>query len=177
MAPGHSTPARECDRISALAVGLAATVICWTFAGAFAPAELESLSPYSPWLYGPLATAVWALFSGIAYLLISRDQRRRAHLEPREGYRCRDFAPATSANCGWVCANPEEKTRLAALSAGFALTISVWVAALSFLPEGWLDRLGEAPAWTYCLVSLMLWAALSEGMYLVFRDKGPTLSR
>ena len=175
MAPGRTTSGRERDRISALAVGLAATIIGWIFAAAFAQAELESLSRYSPWLYGPIATSVWALFSAIAYLLISRDRRRNPHLEPREGYRCRDFAPPASANAGSVCATVEEKTRLAAVSAGFALTISGWVAALSFMPEGWLDQLGEAPAWTYCLVSVILWAALTEGMYLVFRDKGNNL--
>jgi hypothetical protein len=155
--------------MSALAAGLAATVICWTFAAAFAPGELESLSQYSPWLYGPIASVVWALFSAIAYLLISRDQRRRAFLEPHEGYRCRDFTPAASANGGSVCANLEEKTRLAAITAGFALTISLWVAALSFMPDGWLDWLGEAPAWIYCLVSVVLWVTSSGAMYLVFR--------
>jgi hypothetical protein len=169
MAPGRVTSARERDRISALATGLAATVIGWTFAAAFAPEKLESLSRYSPWLYGPVAVAVWALFSTIAYLLISRDQRQRALLEPHDGYRCRDFAPAASADCGSLCANLEEKTRLAAISAGFALTISLWVATLSFMPDGLLDWLGEAPAWLYCVVSVILWAALSEGMYLVFR--------
>jgi hypothetical protein len=169
MAPGRVTSARERDRICALATGLAATVIGWTFAAAFATGALESLSQYSPWLYGPVAVAVWALFSAIAYLLISRDQRQRALLEPHEGYRCRDFAPAASANCGSVCANLEEKTRLGAISAGFALTISLWVATLSFMPDGLLDWLGEAPAWLYCVASVILWAGLSEGMYLVFR--------
>jgi hypothetical protein len=169
MAPGRTTSGRERDRISALAVGLAATIIGWIFAAAFTQAELESLSRYSPWLYGPIATAVWALFSAIAYLLICRDQRGGAFLEPREGYHCRDFAPAVSANCRSGFAKPEEKNRLAAISAGFALTISVWVATLSFMPEGCLDWLGEAPAWVYCVISVILWAALSEGMYLVFR--------
>lgn len=175
MAPGHGTPARHGDRISALAAGLAATLIAWIFVAAFGEAELESLAQYSPWFYGPVATAVWALFSAIAYLLISRDKRPRASLEPREGYRCRDFASALSADRRSICANLEEKTRLAAASAGFALTTSVWVAALSFMPDDYLDWLGEAPAWIYCLVSVTLWTALSGGMYLVFRDKGKTL--
>jgi hypothetical protein len=169
MAPGRVTSARERDRISALATGMAAAIIGWTFAAAFAPEELESLSQYSPWFYGPVAVAVWALFSAIAYRLISRDQRQKALLEPHEGYRCRDFAPAAPVDCGSLCANLEEKTRLGAISAGFALTISLWVATLSFMPDGWLDWLGRAPAWLYCLVSVILWAALSEGMYLVFR--------
>jgi hypothetical protein len=169
MVVGGVTSARERDRISALAAGLAATVVGWTFAAAFAPREVESLSRYSPWLYGPVAIAIWALFSTIAYLLISRDRRRKVFLEPNEGYRCRDFAPAASVNCRSVCANREEKTRLAAMSAGFALTVSLWVAALSFMPGTFLGWLGEVPAGTYCVVSVILWAALSKGMYLVFR--------
>ena len=172
MVPGRVASARERARISALAAGVAATVICWTFTAAFAPGELESLSQYSAWLYGPVATTAWALFSALAYLFIFSDQRRRGSEETQdthEGYRCRDFAPAVSANCGSVCANPEEKARLAAISAGFALTISIWVATLSFMPEGWLDWLGEASPWSYCVASVVLCAALSEAMYPVFR--------
>ncbi|MBV8773784.1 MAG: hypothetical protein JO166_15875 [Deltaproteobacteria bacterium] len=169
MAPGRITPQREHDRISALAAGLAATVIAWTFAAAFAPGELESLSQYSPWVYGPAAIAAWILLSAIAYLLISRNQRQSAYFEPHESYRCRDFAPAVSASCASVCANLEEKTRLAAISAGLALTMSIWIAALSFMPSSWLDGLHQAPAWIYCLGSVILWAGLSAGMYLVFR--------
>jgi len=168
MAPGRVSSPRERDRISALAAGLAATVIGWTFAAAFMPEELESVSQYSPWLYGPIAVAVWALFSAIAYLLISRDQRQRAILEAHDGYRCRDFPPTLSARCGSICVDLAEKTRLAATSAGFALTITAWVATLSFMPDGWLDWLGKAPAWLYCIISVTLWAALSAGMYLVF---------
>jgi hypothetical protein len=170
MGPSPATSRRESDRISALAAGLAATVIGWTFAAAFTPGELESLSRYSPWLYGPAAVAVWALFSTIAYLLISGDRRRRAFLEPKEGYHCRDFSPVATADCRSVCANLEEKTRLGGVTAGFALTITLWVAALSFMPGGLLDWLGEAPAWVYCIVSVVLWAVLSKAMYLVFRS-------
>jgi hypothetical protein len=169
MAPSRVTSARECDRVSALAAGLAATIIGWTFAAAFTPGELESLSQYSPWLYGPVAVALWALLSAIAYLLISRDRRPRALLERHESYRCRDFAPAASPNCDSVCANLEEKIRLAAISGGLALTITAWVAALSFVPGGWLDLLSNAPLWTCCVVSIVLWATLSRAMYLVFR--------
>jgi len=168
MAPGRVSSPRERDRISALAAGLAATIIGWTFAAAFTPGELESFSQYSPWLYGPIAVAAWALFSAIAYLLISRDQRRRVIIETHDGYRCRDFPSTVSARCSSVCADLAEKTRLAAISAGFALTITSWVITLAFMPDNWLDWLGKAPAWLYCVVSITLWAALSEGMYLVF---------
>jgi hypothetical protein len=169
MAPGRLTSDRERDRISSLAAGLAATVIGWTFAAAFIPGELESLSRYSPWLYGPAAVAVWALFSAIAYLLISGDRRRRAFLGPKEGYHCRDFAPVATADCRSVCANLEEKTRLGAVTAGFALTITLWVAVLSFMPGVWFDWLGKAQPWIYCLISVVFWVAFSRAMYLVFR--------
>ncbi|HEY2525117.1 MAG TPA: hypothetical protein VGI29_08660 [Candidatus Binataceae bacterium] len=169
MLPTRVTSQRERDRTSALAAGLAATVICWTFAVAFAEARLEYLAPYSAWIYGPVVTAIWALFSAIAYLLIGRHQREKAADEPCEGYRCREFPQVASANWSSVCADPEEKTRLAGITAGFALTISAWVAALSFMPESCLEWLGEAPAWTCCVVSVTLWAALSGGMYRVFR--------
>src|SRR5215469_2296884 len=131
MASGHPSSARDRDRISALAAGLAVTVSSWTFAAAFAPKELESVSGYSPWLYGPAMTAAWALFSAIAYLLISGGRPRRAPLESHEGYRCREFPVVPTEGCS-VCANRREKNRLAAVTAGFALTISGWVAALSF---------------------------------------------
>jgi len=169
MAASQATAVRDRDRISALTIGLATTIASWTFAAAFAPEKLQSLARFSPWLYGPAATTVWALFSAIAYLVISRDRRGGAPLNSREGYRCREFAMAAKpAGCS-VCANQEEKNRLGAVTAGFALTISAWVAALSFMPDGWLDWLGEAPAWIYCIASVILWATLSEAMYLIFR--------
>ena len=169
MASGRVTSARERDRVSALAMGLAATVMAWTFAAAFAPGELQAVSGYSPWLYGPVAISAWALFSTIAYLLICRDQRRRVQLEPREPYRCRDFATAASLNCNSVCASLEEKIRLASISAGLGLTVMAWVAALSFMPGPWLDWLSKTPRPTCCIVSIALWLGLSKGMYLVFR--------
>jgi hypothetical protein len=172
MASSHATSARDRERISALTVGLAATVISWTFAAAFAPEKLESLAHYSPWLYGPVSTAAWALFSAVAYLLIRRDGRRKAPQNAQESYRCRELGVREPSNGSSVCANQREKNRLGAVTAGFALTISTWVAALSFMPEGWLDRLGEAPAWVYCIVSVVLWASLSEVMYLIFRASG-----
>jgi hypothetical protein len=169
MAPSRVHSRRQRDMICALAAGFAVMVAGWTFAAAFAPEEVDSLSRYSPFVYGPVATAVWGLLSAIAYLLISHAQRRTVILEPNESYHCRDFALAARENSSSICANLEEKTRLAAMTAGFALTISLWIAALSFMPGSWLDWLGEAPPGIYCIVSVILWAALSEGMYLVLR--------
>ncbi len=177
MVPSHVTSERDRERTSALAAGLAATVISWTFAAGFAPEKLESLGRYSPWLYGPASTAAWALFSAIAYLLVRRERRLKAPRNADEGYRCPELGVGAPAFGYSVCANQEEKNRLGAVTAGFALTISTWVAALSFMPEDWLDWLGEAPAWTYCIVSIILWASLSEGMYLVFRASDRRSSR
>src|SRR5580700_10986109 len=66
-----------------------------------------------------------------------------------------------------VCANRDEKNHLAAVTAGFALTITAWVAGLSLMPADWLDPLSAAPAWSYCLGSVGLWAALSRLMYYI----------
>ena len=169
MALTQVTSARERDRTSALAIGLAATIVSWTFAVAFAPEKLDSLARYSPWLYGPAATAAWALCSGIAYLWISRDRRQRVPLNSRQAYRCRELPMVATASGCTVCANREEKNRLGAVTAGFALTISGWVAALSFMPDSWLDWLTKAPSGLYCIVSIVLWITLSAAMYLVFR--------
>jgi hypothetical protein len=172
MPTAPASSGRDRDRISALALGLTVTVVVLMFAGAFAPDQLESISRYSPWLYGPAATAAWALFSFAAYLFISRGRERRAPLESHEDYRCPELAKAPKPDGCTLCANQREKARLSAVTAGFALTITMWVGSLSFMPNGWLDWLGKAPAWTYCLTSVLLWAAFSATMYLVFRATG-----
>jgi hypothetical protein len=169
MPSANSSPGRDRDRVSALAAGLAATIAVLIFAGAFAPNELESISRYSPWVYGPAATAVWALFSAVAYQIIIRDQGRKTRPNSLEGYRCRELKMAAEPTGCPVCANQEEKDRLGGVTAGFALTISTWVAALSFMPDDWLGWLGEAPAGIYCVASVTLWVAFSEAMYLIFR--------
>ena len=138
------------------------------FAGAFAPNQLESISRYSPWLYGPAATAAWALFSLAAYLFLSHGRERKAPSESHEEYRCPELAKAPQPGGCSLCANQREKTRLSAVTAGFALTITMWVGSLSFMPDGWLDWLSKAPAWTYCLTSVLLWASFSAAMYLIF---------
>ncbi len=155
-------------RISSLTVGLAATVGAWTFTAAFLPATVEKLTGYSPWVYGPVSTVVWALFSGVAYAILCRSHGQSAARDSLANYRCPEIAAAASAPGASVCASREEKRRLGAATAGFALTISTWVAALSFMPEDWLDTLTAAPVWFYCLVSVGLWATFSAVMYLAF---------
>ncbi len=160
------TSPRDRVRISSLTVGLAATVGAWTFVAAFAPATLEALGGYSPWIYGPASTAVWALFSGATYALLCRNRDQNAGSDALANYRCPELGIAAPAAGTSVCASREEKTRLGAATAGFALTISTWVAALSFMPEDLLDSLSAAPVWFYCLVSIGLWAAFSTLMYM-----------
>ena len=163
------TPTRDRERISALTAGLAATIITWLFAVGYAPETLETLGEYSPWLYGPVSTAAWAVFSAIAYQLIHRDGLRNTAPYSDEAYRSHDLHVAVPVSGPSVCATREEKNHLAAVTAGFALTITMWVAALSLMPGDWLDSLGEAPAWSYCLGSVALWAALSTMMLAIFR--------
>ena len=162
------TPARDRERISALTAGLAATIIIWTFAAAYAPASLEKLGEYSPWFYGPGSTVAWAVFSAVAYLLIHRSVQPSPSRHLDETYRCRDLGVPTPAIGPSVCANRDEKNHLAAVTAGFALTITAWVAALSLMPADWLDSLSAAPPWSYCVGSVGLWAALSTAMYSIF---------
>jgi hypothetical protein len=159
---------RERERIAALTAGLAATIIIWIFAAGYAPATLEGLGEYSPWLYGPLSTAAWAAFSAIAYLLIRRSGTQSSLQNPDTSYRCLDLRVATLAGGVSICANRDEKNHLAAVTAGFALTITIWVAALSTMPADWLDSLSVTPAWWYCAGTVGLWAALSAIMYAVF---------
>jgi len=162
------THARERERIAALTAGLAATIITWIFAAGFAPATLEGLGEYSPWLYGPLSTTAWAVFSAIAYLLLRRSGQQSSPQNPDATYRCHDLRVTNPAIGDSVCANRDEKNHLAAVTAGFALTITTWVGALSVMPTDWLDSLSAAPAWWYCAGTVGAWAALSAIMYAVF---------
>ena len=162
------TPARDRERISALTAGLAATIIIWLFAVGYAPATLDSLGEYSPWLYGPVSTVAWAALSAIAYLLIHRSGDRYASGSLDNSYKCPELRVTTQAISHSVCANRREKNHLAAVTAGFALTIAMWVATLSLMPSDWLDSLSTAPPWSYCLGSVGLWAALSTTMYSIF---------
>src|SRR5215469_9498385 len=117
MPGAHATSDRDRDRISALAVGLTITIAGLMFAGAFAPNQLESISRYSPWLYGPAATAAWALFSLAAYLFLSHGRERKAPSESHEEYRCPELAKAPQPGGCSLCANQREKTRLSAVTA------------------------------------------------------------
>jgi hypothetical protein len=166
------TLAGDRERISALTAGLAATIITWTFAAGYAPVTLESLGHYSPWFYGPVALGAWAAFTAIAYLLICRGVRRKSPAIPNENYRCATLRVAAPQKSISLCASRDEKDRLAAVTAGLALTMSTWVAALSFAPEKWMEALGAAPPWLYCLASAGLWASFSTASFSVFHALG-----
>jgi hypothetical protein len=163
------TSARGTEPISALTAGLAATIICWTFAVAYAPDSLEALGDYSPWLYGPAAIAVWAMFSTATYLLLRRNGRREIPSSPHENYQCAGLHVTAPSHGASVCASRAEKDRLAAVSAGLAFTMSTWVVTLSLAPERWMEALSAAPPWLYCLASAALWAGFSVATGAVFR--------
>jgi hypothetical protein len=147
---------------------LAATIIIWTFAAAYASPTLEALGELSPWLYGPASTLAWAAFSAIAYLVIHRSAQRSSPCQLNETYRCHELAVPAPVTGYSVCASRNEKNHLAAVTAGFALTIGAWVAALSLMPADWLDSLSGAPPWSYCAGSAGLWAGFSALMYSIF---------
>lgn len=174
--PNRMNSTRDKVRMSALTVGLAVIVGVWMFVAAFAPEIIEDLGGYSPWVLGPASTAAWALFSGVAYAVLRRSYSQNAATDPLGNYRCPKLAATANAPDVSLCAGREEKRRLGAATAGFALTIASWVTLLSFMPEAWSDSLNEAPAWFYSLVSIGLWAALSTVMYLAFRasEERPT---
>ena len=160
---------RDRARTSALVAGLAATVASWTLAAAFASERLGSLSSYSPWFYGPVAIAAWVLFGVIAHLLLMHGRDRRTSLDLHEGYRCPELAMFLKSNGHSLWTNENEQTRLGAITAGFALTITAWVGVLSFMPEDWIDWLANSPPWICCAVSMVLWSTLSAAMFLAFR--------
>ncbi len=173
------TTTRDKMRISALTAGLAVMLGVWMFVVAFAPAIIENLGGYSPWVLGPVSTAVWALFSGVAYAVLRRSHSQKAATDLLGNYRCPKLAATARAPYGSLCAGREEKRRLEAATAGFALTISTWVAALSFLPEACLDLLNAAPVWFYCVLSVGLWVASSTVMYMALSqsDRSPHPSK
>jgi hypothetical protein len=168
MEMSRVTPARDRERISALTAGLAATIIMWIFAAGYAPQTLDALGEYSPWLYGPVSTGMWAVFSAIAYLLLIHRRQRESPPRLNETYRCHELNLETPPVGPSVCANRKQKNHLAAVTAGFALTIMAWVGALSVMPNDWLDSLSVAPPWSYCVASVGLWAALSFVVYAAF---------
>jgi hypothetical protein len=168
---------REKERVAALSVGFAIVVLVWIAAQAFAPEWIASLGTLSIWFYGPISAAAWALLSIISYTLIVRAQRRNPALCPEHEEATREARLAACADLAKIpeCVeevNAVEKDKLAALMAGFAITIASWLAIFSFVPSEWLDSLSISP-WLYSLASMAVWVGSAYLMYRGMRHKRP----
>jgi hypothetical protein len=70
-----------------------------------------------------------------------------------------------------------EKERVAALSAGLAITVLAWTAAQAFASD-WIDSLGIFSVWLYGPISAMAWGLLSTISYAVIiraQQRNPAL--
>jgi hypothetical protein len=167
--------AHEKERVAALTVGLAIVVLVWISAQAFASEWIASLGTLSIWFYGPIWAAAWGLLTLISYTLIVRAQRRNPALCPEHEEATREARLAACVDLAKIpnCAeqvDAVEKDKLAALMAGFAITIVSWLAIFSFVPMEWLESAIGSP-WLYCLASIAVWASSAVSMYWGFRRK------
>jgi hypothetical protein len=167
---------KEKERVAALSVGLAIVVLVWIAAQAFASEWIASLGTLSIWFYGPVSAAAWGVLSLISYTLIVRAQRRNPALCPEHEEATREARLAACADLTKIpkCVeelNAVEKDKLAALMAGFAITITSWLAIFSFVPMEWLGSAISISPWLYCLASIAVWASSAELMYWGFRRK------
>ena len=168
--------AHEKERVAALSVGFAIVVLVWIAVQAFASEWIASLGSLSVWFYGPISAAAWGLLSLISYTVIVRAQRRNPALCPEHEEATREARLAACADLAKIpkCVeevNAVEKDKLAALMAGFAITIASWLAIFSFVPVGWLESAISISPWLYCLASIAVWASSAELMYWGFRRK------
>jgi hypothetical protein len=168
--------AKEKERVAALSVGLTIVVLVWIAAQAFASEWIASLGTLSIWFYGPVSAAAWGVLSLISYTLIVRAQRRNPALCPEHEEATREARLAACADLTKIpkCVeelNAVEKDKLAALTAGFAITITSWLAIFSFVPMEWLGSAISISPWLYCLASIAVWASSAELMYWGFRRK------
>lgn len=166
--------AYEKERVAALSTGLAIVVLVWIGTEAFASDWMESLGALSIWFYGPISAAAWGILSLISYVLILRAQRRNPALCPEHEEAIRTARQATTGNLAKILKCIEdvdlvEKDKLAALTAGFAITIAAWLALLSLAPTDWLDVIVSRSPWIYCLASITVWSVSAELMYWGFR--------
>jgi len=168
---------KEKERVAALSVGLTIVVLVWIAAQAFASEWIASLGTLSIWFYGPISAAAWGVLSLVSYTLIVRAQRRNPALCPEHEEATREARLATCADLAKIpkCVeevNAVEKDKLAALMAGFAITIALWLALFSFVPMEWLESISISP-WLYCLASIAVWVSSAHLMYWGFRHKRP----
>ena len=162
----------EKERIAALVAGLAIVILAWSGLQAFAGGWMDSFSDLSPWLYGPVSVAIWALLSLGCYGLIVRSQRRNPALcyEHEEAIRqARLRTTGELRKIPPVCdVSVTEQDKLAALTGGFAITIAAWLAILSFGFD-WLAGMNGVSPWIYCLASLVIWFSAGHIMYWSIR--------
>ena len=168
--------AQEKERVAALSAGLAIVVLVWIAAQAFASDRIASLGTLSIWFYGPISAAAWAVLSLISYALIVRAQRRNPGLCPEHEEATREARLASCADLAKIPRCVEEvdtleKDKLAALTAGFAITIAAWLAIFSFIPTEWLESAISVSPWLYCLASVAVWASSAVLTYWGFRRK------
>jgi hypothetical protein len=167
---------KEKDVLSALTVGFALVLGLWLFGEAFTAEWLNAIAGLSPWLIGLITLGIWGIVSLVTYILIRPAQHEcRAISSAR---RAQPFSNQADANptesegpnerrCDAVIG--AERDKVAALTAGLAIMIAIWITALSFMPQAWLDSIGRMPPGFYCAATIILWAVTSTLMYLVFR--------
>ena len=155
----------EKDRAAALMLGLSGTVALWILAAAFGGEWLDSVSFLSLEAYALISLALWLFFGVFAHLLLRKPagaaRPAASSLDPLNKL---SAAPAIPKTADQFCASECEKDKLAALTAGFAITMLCWLASLSFLPRQWLDSLTNASPWIFCAVSVALWRSPARGL-------------
>ena len=171
-------PADENDKdvMSALTAGFALVLGLWLFGEAFTAEWLNTIAILSPWLIGVITLGIWGAVSLITYVLIRPAQRQcraicSARRAPAFSYPADSTFPEIEAQKSDLCDAivTAEREKIAALTAGFAIMIAIWVTTLSFMPQAWLDSIGRMLAGFYCAATIALWAVASPVMYLVFR--------
>jgi len=160
----------EKERIAAITAGFAIVILIWAGLQAFAGNWVDSIGALSPWLYGPVSMAAWGVLSVASYAFIVRSQRRNPALCHEHEETIREARLAATGELRKVPervseASVAERDKLAAVTGGFAITMAVWLAILSF----GFDRLAGLSAglspWTYCLFSFALWFTSGHLMY------------
>lgn len=171
-------PADENDKdvMSALTAGFALVIGLWLFGEGFMADWLNAIAGLSPWLIGLITLGIWGAVSLIAYVLIRPAQRQcraicLARRAQPSSYPADSNWPEIEGQNDNLCDAiiRAERDKVAALTAGFAIMIAIWITALSFMPQAWLDLIGRMPPGFYCAATIGLWAVASPVMYLVFR--------
>jgi hypothetical protein len=169
------TDEKDKDVMSALTVGFALVLGLWLFGEAFIAEWLNAIAGLSPWIIGLITLGIWGAVSLITYILIRPAQREcRACSVPRAEPSSYQMITNQRESEGQMKGLYDvvlraERDKIAALTAGLAIMIAIWITALSFMPQSWLDLISRLPSAFYCAATIGLWAITSPLMYLVFR--------